>query len=84
MMMVPFGMAWGGVGGVLWLLLLLGLTVAAAVAVARTILPGSGVSSRADPALDALRTRFANGEIDEEEYRRRRAALSRSHQGGPA
>ncbi|MBW6454866.1 MAG: SHOCT domain-containing protein [Trueperaceae bacterium] len=84
MMMYPFGMAWGGVGGVLWLLLLLGLTVAAAVAVARYILPTSSASSRADPALDTLRTRFANGEIDEEEYRHRRAALTRSHQGGPA
>ena len=84
MMMYPFGMAWGGAWGAVWLLLLLGLTVAAAVAVTRYILPGSGASSRADPALDALRTRFANGEIDEEEYRRRRAALSRSHQGGPA
>jgi len=84
MMMYPFGMAWGGVGGVLWLLLLLGLTVAAAVAVARYILPTSSASSRADPALDVLRTRFASGEIDEAEYLRRRAALTGSDRGGPA
>jgi putative membrane protein len=84
MMMVPFGMAWGGVGGVLWLLLLLVLTVAAAVAAAHSMLSTSSATSRTDPALDTLRTRFANGEIDEEEYRRRRAALTRSPQGGPA
>lgn len=84
MMMYPFGMAWGGVWGALWLLLLLGLTVAAAVAVTRVILPGTRGTPRGDPALDTLRTRFANGEIDEDEYRRRRAALTRSPQGGPA
>jgi uncharacterized membrane protein len=30
-----------------------------------------------DPALDALRTRFASGEIDEAEYERLRAVLQR-------
>lgn len=89
MMMSPFGMAWGGVWGTLWLLLLLGLTVAAAVAVTRYILPGSNASGpnasgHRDPALDTLRTRFASGDIDEDEYRRRRAALTRSDQGGTA
>jgi uncharacterized membrane protein len=33
---------------------------------------------RRDPALDALRVRLANGEIDEAEYERLRAALTRS------
>lgn len=31
-----------------------------------------------DPALDALRTRLASGEIDEAEYKRLRSVLQRS------
>ena len=84
MMMHPFGMAWGGAWGAAWLLLLLGLTVAAAVVVARYLLPTPRASAGADPALDVLRTRFASGEIDEAEYLRRRAALTGSDRGGPA
>jgi uncharacterized membrane protein len=32
---------------------------------------------RPDPAMDALRTRFANGDIDELEYERLRSVLQR-------
>jgi putative membrane protein len=32
---------------------------------------------RPDPAIDALRTRFANGDIDEAEYERLRRTLQR-------
>ncbi len=32
---------------------------------------------RPDPALDALRTRFASGDIDEAEYERLRSVLQR-------
>ena len=32
---------------------------------------------RADPAIDALRTRFANGDIDQAEYERLRSVLQR-------
>jgi uncharacterized membrane protein len=39
------------------------------------VLPAT--SPRPDPGLDALRIRFANGEIDEIEYQRLRAFLQR-------
>jgi uncharacterized membrane protein len=39
------------------------------------VLPGTSV--RPDPGLDALRIRFANGEIDEIEYERLRVFLQR-------
>lgn len=38
--------------------------------------PGPGVSSGSQNALDTLKMRFARGEIDEEEYRRRADLLS--------
>jgi uncharacterized membrane protein len=44
--------------------------VAAAFVVARRL-----VARRRDPAMDALRARFASGEIDEAEYRRLRSVL---------
>jgi uncharacterized membrane protein len=54
------------------------VTVAVAYALivllART-LHGSGSDSSRDPAMDALRTRLANGEIDEPEYERLRTVL---------
>ena len=75
-------MGWGGGLGVLWMLLLVGLTVAAAVALARALLPRSG-APRGDDALSVLRTRFARGEIDEDEYRARRATLASTPGGRP-
>jgi putative membrane protein len=68
--------------GILWMLLLVGLTVAAAVAVARVLLPRSG-APRDDDALTVLRARFARGEIDEDEYRARRATLTTNPGGRP-
>jgi uncharacterized membrane protein len=39
---------------------------------------GSGrQATPSDPALDALRTRFANGDIDQTEYERLRSVLQR-------
>ena len=74
-MIHPFGMTWGTGWGALWMLLLLALTVLAGVALARALLPRSRSPDREDVALDVLRSRFAKGEIDEAEYRRRRATL---------
>ena len=51
------------------------MVVAPIILVARLVLTRS--QPRPDPALDVLRTRFANGEIDEVEYERLRSALQR-------
>ena len=49
------------------------------VVVARILRPSVVVAPPArDPALDALRTRLAAGEIDEAEYQRLRATLQTS------
>jgi uncharacterized membrane protein len=85
-MMHPGWMAWGGVGGAVGLLLALSLTVLAAIALTRVLLPGprpppAGDRTGPDTALDVLRTRFASGEIDEAEYLQRRATLSHPQRG---
>jgi putative membrane protein len=79
MMMYPFGMAWGGIWGALWMLLLLALTVLGGGA----LLPRSRGPDHEDAALDVLRSRFAKGEIDEAEYRHRRATLQHDRRGEP-
>ena len=61
-------MGWGSGMGILWMLLLVGLTVAAAVYLARVLLPRSGAS---------------RGEIDEDEYNARRATLTTNPGGRP-
>ena len=76
-------MGWGGGFGVLWMLLLLGLTVAAAVALTRALLPRSGTTRDEDDAVSVLRARFARGEIDEDEFRARRAILTSTPGGRP-
>lgn len=78
--MSGWGMGWGG--GLFMLLLLLALVavvVAVVVAVMRTS-GDSGASTRPDADSDAVRlleARFARGEIDEQDYLRRRSLLSR-------
>jgi putative membrane protein len=58
-----------------WIAILVAVGLAAAVVV-RLLRGGPGPGPQAaDPALEALRTRFARGEIDEAEYRRLRAVL---------
>lgn len=74
------GMGWGGwLVMTILLLLLVVLVVLAALALFRGWTPSGG--SRTEPRRDRsaaeqlLDERFARGEIDEEEYRRRREAL---------
>jgi putative membrane protein len=74
---------WGGMGGwmwlagFIWLALILGGIALVVWAVSRGLgaRGGSGSGSDRDPALGALRERFARGEIDETEYRERRRTL---------
>ena len=75
-------MGWGSGVGILWMLLLVGLTIAGAVALARVLLPRSG-APHDDDAVSVLRARFARGEIDEDEYRARRATLTSTPGGRP-
>lgn len=74
-------MGWGSGMGIVWMLLLVGLTVAVAIVLARMLLPRTGPPRDEDDALSVLRARYARGEIDEDEYRARRATLT-SHSGG--
>lgn len=76
-------MGWGSGLGVLVMLLLLGLTIAAAIALTRALLPRSGAPRGDDDASTVLRARFARGEIDEDEYSARRATLSSTPGGRP-
>ncbi len=81
MMMTPGWMGWGGILGMLLWLLLLVLVVVAAIALARALLPSSGEPPRGDQSLETLRERFARGEIDDDEFARRRATLENRRQG---
>lgn len=69
------GWGWG------WMSLMMVIPVLIAALLALAVLrgPGSRTGRRdEDAALEALRHRFATGEIDEDEFNRRRAALARS------
>lgn len=67
------GMGW-------WMLLwsLIGLAVLAAAVVGVVWLVRSVSGSRPEPAEQELRRRYAAGEIDADEFRRRQAELRRS------
>jgi putative membrane protein len=68
-----------GLGPWLWLAALLVVVAGAVLLLARVDRPSSSDSS--DPALARLRERYAAGDVDDEEYRRRRAVLSGDNPG---
>ena len=76
-------MGWGSGIGVLWMVLLVALTVAAAVALTWLLVPRLGTPRPDDDAQSALRARFARGEIDEAEYRARLSILASTPGGRP-
>ena len=57
----------------IWWVIMIGLLIGVAVAVAALL--RRSPSPRRPSALDALRERYAAGDIDDEEYRRRRGLL---------
>lgn len=57
-------------------LLFWGLIALLLVSILKNVFSGSRMS-RSDEALELLRNRFASGEIDEQEYSARKAALRR-------
>lgn len=71
------GGMWGGLGWI-WMLggLLAVIAVPAVVLYALATRDGSGSGSDGDDALATLRQRYAAGEIDEEEFERRRTRLT--------
>jgi putative membrane protein len=72
-------MMWGyGGGAELWWMVivsLIGVLVVVALAVGGVVLLRGGVGNGAESARRILNERFARGEIDEEEFNRRAAAL---------
>jgi putative membrane protein len=63
--------------GPLFGILLLALLIAAVFAIVRWLVPGGGsAGARARTARDILDERYARGEIDREEYMRRRQDIS--------
>ena len=78
----PLGMhdgGWWGWRGLGWLWMLLPLTLLVALPlVAVLVLRGGGDDGDADPAVDRLRERYAAGDIDDEEFQRRRERLQDS------
>jgi putative membrane protein len=77
-MMHGWGMGWGGMFlGPLFMIAWLAILVAVIVLVVRWLGGGAfGVSPRARTSREILDERFARGEIDHEEYEKRRKALS--------
>jgi len=84
-MMNGYGCGWGitgmGLGGLLGLLIVVALVASAVLGgvwLARRgrTTDGGTRAAHGDPARDRLRQRYAEGEVDEEEFERRLAALT--------
>jgi putative membrane protein len=74
---MPWEAAGGGLGpfpGLLALFVLLAVLVAVAYLVRQLV--GEGTTARGDDALRVLETRYARGEVDDEEFERRRDRLA--------
>ncbi|WIX75485.1 SHOCT domain-containing protein [Amycolatopsis carbonis] len=72
-----YGTGGGWLGPLLVVIVLLVLLAATGVITARLVGRGTQHKADDDSAVDILRERFARGEIDQDEYERRRAALKR-------
>lgn len=74
-------MMWGngfGFGGGLMMILFWGIIIALIVLAVRWLANSAGEGNAGRPdAMERLRERFAAGEIDEEEFERRKQALER-------
>ncbi|MDA5095779.1 SHOCT domain-containing protein [Aliiroseovarius sp. KMU-50] len=71
-------MGWGGGFGMLGGLMMLvfwGVIIALIVIAVRWFADNSSGRSKSSDAMDTLKSRFAKGEIDEDEFRKRKAAL---------
>lgn len=71
-------MGWGGGFGMLggfMMLVFWGIIIALIVIAVRWFTDNNPGRSKSSDAMDILRSRFAKGEIDEEEFRKRKAAL---------
>lgn len=69
-------MMWGvGLFGGFMMLLFWGAIITLVVIAVRSLLKSSDASSTAEDALELLKQRYAKGEIDEDEYRKRKSTL---------
>lgn len=71
-------MGWGGGYGMLGGLMMLvfwGVVIALVVMAVRWFSSGAQTKQEPQDALEILKSRFANGELDEEQYRKRKSVL---------
>ncbi|WP_318567784.1 SHOCT domain-containing protein [Salinigranum marinum] len=77
-------MQWGAAGGagfgLLWWLVLLAIALALVVGAVYLVHRLDASATTEQDAVDVLRSRYASGEIDDEEFERRRTRLD----GGPS
>ena len=70
-------MAFGWIGGLVWLVILGGLVWLVITAVQRNSPASANPGSVSEDAVATLKKRFANGEIDAEEYKARLQLLQK-------
>lgn len=69
------GHSWGWGFGPLFMVLFWGLVVIGIVALVQYLLRGPGNAPRGKNALDILKERYARGEIDKDEFERKKRDL---------